>query len=101
MPTNDRLPELPYLDKVLHLCQYLIFAWLLVQAIRVGGGRDRTYLLWAWIYAFSYGLLMELVQAFVPWRSADLADAVANGIGGAIGVWLATKLPKRPTHSWT
>ena len=84
-------PSVPHLDKVVHLCEYLLFAWLLVQAIRASQEQARAYLLWAWIYATSYGLLMELIQMMVPWRSADLADALANALGAALGVWLGQR----------
>jgi VanZ family protein len=88
-------PSVPHLDKAAHLCEYLLFAWLLVQAIRAGRLVEPEYLTLAWIYATSYGLLMELLQAFVPWRSADWADAVMNGLGAAAGIWIANKWPRR------
>ena len=87
-------PSVPYLDKVVHLCEYLLFAWLLVQAVRASRLEEREYLLWAWIYATSYGLLIELIQAMIPWRSADLADAAANALGAALGVWIGRRFPK-------
>ena len=83
-----------HLDKVEHLGEYLLFAWLLVQAIRLNHLRQREYLTLAWIYATSYGLLMELLQIMVPWRSAELLDAVANAVGAAIGVWLGAYFPR-------
>ena len=86
--------SIPHLDKVAHLCEYLVFAYLLVQAIRATWHGERAYLLWAWIYATSYGLLMELVQIMVPWRSAELGDALANALGAALGVWIGQSLPK-------
>ena len=81
-------PQAPIgrLDKALHVCEYLLFAWLLVRAIQASQRRQPEYLWWAWIYATSYGLLIELIQGILPWRSADLADALANGIGAALGV---------------
>ena len=91
-------PSVGRLDKVAHLCEYLLFAWLLVQAIRTGRLREREYLWLAWIYATSYGLLMELVQGMLPWRSADLADAAANGVGAALGVWLGRRIPRHALH---
>ena len=94
IPTGPEL-HVPYLDKVAHLCEYLLFAWLLVQAIRWSQLRERDYLLWAWIYATSYGLLMEVVQIMVPWRSAELGDAVANTLGAALGVWIGQRVPWR------
>ncbi len=88
MPTGGVGASIPSLDKLVHLCEYLVFAWILVQAIRASGATAREYVLWAWIYATSYGVLMELVQLMVPWRSAELADALANAVGAAIGVWI-------------
>ncbi len=98
IPT-EHLPgaEVPHLDKVVHLCEYLLFAWVLVQAIRTSQMPERDYLLWAWIYATSYGLLMEVIQLMVPWRSAELGDAVANAVGAAIGVWIGRRIPRLPS----
>ena len=88
MPVN-------HLDKVVHLCEYLLFAWLLVQAIRATQLREREYVWMAWILATSYGWLIELIQMMLPWRSADLADAVSNAVGAAIGVWIGQRIPRR------
>ncbi len=89
-------PSVPHLDKVVHLCEYLLFAWLLMQALPptrvVGGQTVRQYRMWAWLYATSYGLLMELIQAMVPWRSAELMDAVMNGVGAWCGVWMGQRV---------
>jgi len=84
-------PEIPWLDKAVHLVQYLALAWLLVQALRAGRLEERPYLWLAWIEATSYGLLIELVQVMLPWRSADLVDAAANALGAAVGVWLGRR----------
>ena len=42
--------------------------------------------------AAGYGALIELIQAFLPWRSAELGDALANAVGAALGVWLGQKV---------
>jgi len=99
IPT-EHLPDadVPYFDKVVHVCEYLGFAWLLVRAIRVSRVPERDYLLWAWIYATSYGMLIELLQAMVPWRSADWMDALANAIGAAGGVWIGQRIPRPITR---
>ena len=78
-----------HLDKLLHLCEYLLFAWLLVRAVRRSRMQPRTAHLRAWLYATGYGALIELIQAFLPWRSAELADALANAIGAGLGVWIS------------
>ena len=83
-----------HLDKVAHVCEYLVFAWLLVQAVRLGRLREREYLLFAWLFATSYGALIELIQWLLPWRSAEWLDGVANAVGAAIGVWIGERLPR-------
>ena len=81
-------------DKIAHLGEYLLFAWLLVQAIRAGRLPLREYLLLAWIEATGFGLLIELIQGLLPWRSADIMDALANAVGAALGVWAGLYVPK-------
>ena len=94
VPTEPSLP-VGRLDKLAHLCEYALFAWLLVHALpprRLAGGQA---VLLAWVYATSYGLLMELIQMMVPWRSAELADALANALGAALGVWIGARIPRK------
>ena len=94
IPIDVKVP-VSHLDKVVHLCEYLLLAWLLVQAIRATQLSGREYLWMAWIYATSYGWLIEVIQALLPWRSADLADAVSNELGAALRVWLGQRIPTR------
>ena len=96
IPVPER-PEVPFLDKAVHACQYLVLAWLLVQAIRAGGLAEPGDGRFAWIYATSYGLLIELLQALIPWRSAELADALANAVGALAGVWVGNRWPRHGT----
>ena len=84
-------PEIPWLDKAVHAVQYLALAWLLARAIRSGGLWERPYLALVWMYATSYGVLIEVLQVMLPWRSADFLDAAANALGAAAGVWLGRR----------
>ena len=103
------IPESPvpvaHLDRVVHLCAYLVFAWLLVQALpptRLVGGQasrlnqieEHRYLPLAWMAATAYGVLMEVIQLMVPWRSADWVDVLVNGVGAGLGVWLGRRGPR-------
>lgn len=93
MPITPDL-EVDHLDKVVHACEYLLLAWLLVQAIRLHHLQAREYLWLAWVFATSYGLLIETLQALVPWRSTDPLDALMNALGAGMGVWLGTRIPR-------
>ena len=94
IPVEPSLPAAAHLDKLEHIAAYLLFAWIFMQAIRASQLREREYLVLAWVFATSYGLLMELLQAMVPWRTPDLMDAAANAVGAAIGVWVGQRIPK-------
>ena len=76
------------LDKALHLCEYFGLAWLLVHAMRAGGWGIGVSTR-AWLIASGYGALLEVVQGFLPWRTGEWMDAVANTMGAALGVWIA------------
>ncbi len=74
-----------------HLCEYLLLAWLLRRALEVSAAPPWPVRWMAWSSATAYGLLMELLQAMVPWRTAEAADAVANALGAALGVWFGPR----------
>ena len=94
IPVAPGVVSIKHLDRVAHLCEYLVFAWLLTQALRAAPAAEALLpLVWAWIYATSYGLLMEAVQAMIPWRSAELGDAAMNALGAALGVWIGRRMP--------
>lgn len=65
-----------YKDKIAHLAAYFvmgILAWTAVATVK-----RRLYLLF---FAVVLGVVLELVQEFVPGRSMDIADAAANAAG--------------------
>ena len=75
-------------DKVIHLLLYAALGLLLWRAARGGGVRrlERRPGGWALAIGSIYGLSDEFHQAFVPQRSADLADLITDGIGLALGI---------------
>ncbi len=80
------LPSVPvhtlsHFDKLMHLVLYLLFAWLLMHADKIPRGPL------VWCLATGYGLGLELVQGWLPWRTGEVADGVVNAIGAACGVW--------------
>jgi VanZ family protein len=76
-------------DKVLHGWEYGLLGLLCFRAFRRAAGpwaAERALVL-AILSATLYGLSDELHQAFVPDRTADLFDLLADGIGAAAGAW--------------
>lgn len=78
----------PINDKVLHFAAYGGLATLCLRATsggRLAGLTWRAALL-AWFIATGYGVTDEFHQRFVPYRTADVADLVADALGAAVAV---------------
>jgi len=76
----------PFIDKVVHC---LIYAGLSFTAVNTLYRRRVAYpRFFSFSYAFSFGLVMELVQFFIPYRSYDPADIFFNFLGGILGCLL-------------
>ena len=84
------LPELTsrFWDKGLHFTEYGTLGGLLLFALRSSGVAWRRALLLAIAGASLYGASDEFHQAFVPGRSCDVLDWVADTSGGAMGAGL-------------
>lgn len=88
---SDPLPAVTtrFWDKGLHFVEYGTLGALLLTALRGSGvGPGRAALL-AIAGASLYGATDELHQWFVPNRSCDVLDWVADTLGGALGAGLA------------
>jgi len=96
-------PELFLHDKLLHAAEYAVLGGLLVPALRLAGLNPRTALLAAVVIASAYGAGDEFHQSFVPGRSAEVADWLADTAGGAIGAAIgaavATAFLRRPSRA--
>jgi VanZ family protein len=82
-------PDIPYLDKALHIVTYAILSLLWYLAIRTNGPARsfRSAALAAFMLTAAYGLTDEYHQSRVDARTSDLFDWVADSVGAAI-VWL-------------
>ncbi|WP_373975378.1 VanZ family protein [Chitinibacter sp. SCUT-21] len=65
-------------DKFQHFFAYAILAFF---AFRLKPG-----LLRVWLFAAGMGVTVELAQSLTSWRSFDVLDMVANGLGALIGL---------------
>ncbi len=92
-PITEPTPDLfPYQDKVVHIFLYTILSLLIALGM---GKNDEPYLTkiiftLSVITSFSYGFFIEICQIFVPTRSFEVWDLLANLIGSITGVILAT-----------
>jgi VanZ family protein len=82
-------------DKLLHLVEYAAFAVVMTWGLsHVGLGCDRAAR-WAALVGSVYGATDEFHQWFVPHRSADVADWMADTTGAALGALLAWLVLRR------
>jgi len=75
-------------DKVLHTLEYMLFGILFVRALQRSSPKlsFNRLPLYTILFSFIYGLSDEFHQSFVPGREVSLYDALADGIGGFLGV---------------
>ena len=89
----DALPEVGFMptDKLLHTLAFGGLSLLLARAahwLRPAGSISKK-LLSAGVGSSLLGLLLEICQAFVPYRSADPWDWVADTVGAVLAGSLA------------
>jgi VanZ family protein len=93
LPPPPMLGHVPSGDKIGHVVGFALLQWSFSQIY--AGRRDR---LRCAAGGFALGILIELLQAAVPYRTAEAADLVADAIGIALGAVLARALGE--TLSW-
>jgi VanZ family protein len=88
------LVALPHADKLVHALAYAVFAAAVAGALAT---RDWRAVLAAALLVVVVGTGLEVAQTFVPTRSGDPLDAVANALGATAGtlVWIF-----RPGLAW-
>ena len=89
-PSPKQIPSFPFVDKVLHVAAYGIMGILFYRAyhtLRIKNNIQLLMVLSA-VSASLYGISDEIHQSYVPFREAEVADAIADTIGALSGVWL-------------
>ena len=85
-------------DKLLHAAEYAGLAALLARALIGEGVNLGRACLLAVVLTSAYGATDEFHQWFVPMRSSDVRDWVADSAGAAIGAaCYAVAGPRRPS----
>ncbi len=79
-----------FFDKLLHFGAYALLGVLFFRAYETLPIKDKPRLLIGISIATAtlYGISDEIHQYFVPFRQADILDAVANTVGSTCGVYL-------------
>lgn len=83
------------LDKIVHvgLFSTLVVLWCLPSGIRTNQQRINRVYLYITLAFFAYGIAIEFIQRdFVPHRSFDFFDIVADTIGCVAGFVVARKI---------
>ena len=80
--------ELPYGDKLSHFTAYGILSGLYLLSMRRCGGYSLGQVLLAAVLATLYGISDEWHQSFVPGRSPDVWDVVADASGALAAAFL-------------
>jgi VanZ family protein len=95
---SDQLPSVEIGDKVNHFLAFFVLGFFLNLTLKYQTkfpSLKRNILLITIIIAAGYGLLDELHQLFVPGRSAEVLDWVADFVGAISGSFLAEFLYRR------
>ena len=89
-PSPEELPQLPYLDKILHFAVYALLGILFLRALKTLPIKDNIKLITILAITLSslYGISDEIHQHYVPYRDADITDALADIIGSIFGVYI-------------
>ena len=88
-PTPGVIPSFKFSDKLLHFAAYAVMGILFYRAYQTLPLKNNSQLLilLSMISASLYGISDEIHQSFVPYRGAQLSDAIADTLGAICGVW--------------
>jgi len=88
-PSPENLPSFEFSDKILHFLAFGVMGILFYRAYQTLPLKNNTQLLLLSVISASlYGISDEIHQSFVPYRDADILDAVADILGAACAVYL-------------
>jgi len=89
IPGVDVPPLVFNTDKLLHAIVYSILGFLTLGSMKSTAEGYRLFQLWlAVVLVVIYGGLDEFHQYFVPGRTADIHDLMADAVGGLLGAGL-------------
>ncbi|MDF2381581.1 VanZ family protein [Nostoc ellipsosporum NOK] len=91
-PESSWLDNIPFFDKWVHVGLFAVMTFLFCRAAMAWGREATKTFITLSLISFAFGVLMEFVQHYwIPYRSFDVWDMVADGVGAAVG-FLAIRL---------
>lgn len=85
--TTDRLQEI--VSVLAHVLEYAILAWLVLRVLRINNwGEPRSRVVITLLFCLVYALSDEWHQSFVPGRTPDVLDVLADTTGTAMSLVL-------------
>ncbi len=75
-------------DKLGHLAIFSILAFLMSSGIYAKNGQMSKSIQLSLLPVIIYGMLIEIIQDYIPGRSMELLDLLANSSGSILGISL-------------
>jgi VanZ family protein len=96
---GKNLPKAPVdlnIDKLIHFILFAGMAWLWCRYLMAKKGVThlKKKFFYIMLAVLANGIMMEFVQKFIPNRSFDIIDIVADSLGGIFGYWLIIRRAK-------
>ena len=94
-PGTDTPMLFPLQDKLLHAIVFAILGFLGMGALEAAAHGYHAWQVWLVASLVTlYALLDEFHQRFVPGRTVDIYDVMADIFGGLLGIWVMYRLVK-------
>jgi|GEM_PF-4692766 len=82
-----------YLHNAFHFIMYGVLAF---SVLNVSLRKEMFYpVIFSFFYAFFLGLLLEVIQLFLPYREFQWQDVIFNFAGSLVGIVLGVKVLRR------
>jgi VanZ family protein len=91
LPRDMMILDPPFSDKIAHFMAYGAVTWLGAMA-----ASTIKRLVYLGLAMLALGILLEFAQAFVPGRTPELFDGLANALGVISGLGLTSFLRRQP-----
>jgi glycopeptide antibiotics resistance protein len=88
IPSSGKIPTYEHLDKFFHFIGHALLAFCYTQLW------NKQKLNGLFLTLLFYGFLIEVLQLITGWRTFDLWDVFANGMGTLYGILFAISLGK-------